>query len=99
MKRSWAVAAWSGVGILGLLAGLAGRASAQGDIGWLDVSSDPVAEIYIDDQDQNVQTPQPHLAVSAGHHRLRLQTTDGKTSKIAFTVTAGKTTSLSMKPH
>jgi hypothetical protein len=71
---------------------------ADGDAGWLDISSDPPgAEIFIDDADSKSVTPQHHLALAAGHHRLKLVTADGaRQRKIGFTVEAGKGTTLTI---
>jgi hypothetical protein len=80
-----------------LLGGASGRALAQGpaSTGILNVSSDPPAEIFIDDADTKKMTPQPNLVLSAGHHRLKLVTPDAAHErKIGFTIEAGKTTTL-----
>ncbi len=76
-----------------------GQARADGNIGWLDVASDPPAEIFIDDADTKLVTPQAHLPLAAGHHKLKLVAPDGRQSKIGFSVAAGKTTSLTMQPR
>jgi hypothetical protein len=91
MKRFLA----AGLALAALLAGSSGR--AQADVGWLDVSSDPSAEIFIDDADTQKATPQSHLPLSAGHHRLKLVTPDGARKRsIGFNVEAGKTTKLTI---
>jgi hypothetical protein len=76
---------------------LGGRSVHADDQGWLDVSSDPPAEIFIDDADTRMVTPQPHISLAAGHHRLKLVTPDGaKQRKIGFSIEAGKGTTLSI---
>lgn len=76
-----------------------GLVRAEPSVGWLDVASDPPAEIFIDDADAKLVTPQMHLPLQAGHHTLKLVAAGGKQSKIGFSVAAGKTTSLSMQPR
>jgi hypothetical protein len=66
--------------------------AAETDVGFLDVASDPAAKILIDDADTGKMTPQTHLAVKAGHHKLTLVTVDGAhTRSFGFTVEAGQT--------
>ena len=55
--------------------GVADR-SAESDIGFLDVGSSP-RRVSIDDADTKTITPQSHLALKAGHHKLTLVTLDG----------------------
>jgi hypothetical protein len=91
-------------GVLATLAAIAvisgvGVARADGNVGWLDVTSEPPAEIFIDDADTKLVTPQTHLALPAGHHKLKLVAPGGAQSKIGFSVAAGKTTSLAMQPR
>jgi hypothetical protein len=81
------------------LLGAVGIGRAEENIGWLDVASDPPAEIFIDEADTKLMTPQKHMPLAAGHHSLRLLAPDGKHSKIGFSVAAGKTTSLTMQPR
>ncbi len=84
-----------GVVMTGLLGAVAGR--AQADVGWLDVASEPPAEIFLDDVDTKKVAPQTHMPLSAGHHRLKLVTPDGgRERSIGFTVEAGKTTQLTI---
>ncbi len=72
-------------------AGAAAGADPAGT-GYLDVASDPPAKIAIDDADTGKVTPQPHLEVKAGHHKLTLTTLDGAhTRTIGFTVGPGET--------
>ena len=78
-----------------LLGGATGR--ADGEPGWLDISSDPPAEVFVDDVDTKTVTPQHHVSLPAGHHRLKLVTADGvRQRKIGFTVEAGKGTTLTI---
>ena len=81
----------------------AGRARADETEGKLEIASDPVAEIFIDGSDTHLKTLQgmqvQTLRLAAGHHTLALRVDDGRQSKIGFTVTAGKTTTLKMKPR
>jgi hypothetical protein len=73
-----------------------GRA-AQADSGFLDVASDPPAKIAIDGAETGKVTPQDHLELKAGHHKLTLVTLDGAHSRtIGFTVEAGQTTKLTV---
>ncbi len=74
-----------------------GRA-ADTEMGFLDVSSEPEgAKILIDEADVGQTTPQHHLAVRAGHHRLTLVTRDGAHQRsIGFTVDAGQTKKLTL---
>ena len=89
-----------------LLAGVAafGRSlavtdrAADTDMGFLDVSSEPsAAKILIDDADIGQTTPQHHLPVRAGHHRLTLVTSDGaRKLAVGFSVEAGQTKKLTL---
>jgi hypothetical protein len=71
---------------------------ADADTGYLDIASDPQgAKILIDDRDTGKTTPQSHLALAAGHHKLVLITPDGAHRRgIGFTVEAGQTTQLTI---
>ena len=65
--------------------------------GVLDVSSDPPAKITIDDAEMGKVTPQPHLDLAAGHHKLKLETLDKKHARtIGFTIHEGQTTKLTL---
>jgi hypothetical protein len=68
------------------------------DMGFLDVSSEPTgAKILIDDADLGQTTPQHHLPVRVGHHRLTLVTSDGAHKlTVGFTVEAGQTKKLTL---
>jgi hypothetical protein len=80
-------------GASGIPGGLAGAA----DVGFLDVSSDPPAHILIDDADTKAVTPQPHLELKVGHHKLTLVTLDGARKRsMGFNVESGQTTKLSI---
>jgi hypothetical protein len=72
--------------------------AGSADMGFLDVSSEPpAAKILIDDVDLGQTTPQQHLAVTAGHHRLTLVTSDGAHKlTVGFSVEAGKTKKLTL---
>jgi hypothetical protein len=66
--------------------------AGDNETAFLDVSSEPPARIVIDEADTGRTTPQPRLALSAGHHVLTLVTTDGAHKRtIGFTVEAGQT--------
>lgn len=89
--------------IAALLAGTAVHAATgvaradAADTGWLDVASDPSAEILLDEVDTNKATPQTHMPLKAGHHKLTLVTKDGAHKRsIGFSVTAGQTTKLTI---
>jgi hypothetical protein len=73
-------------------------ADGNADTGFLDVSSEPpAAKILIDDADLGQTTPQHHLPVNAGHHRLTLVTSDGAHKlTVGFTIEAGKTKKLTL---
>jgi hypothetical protein len=76
----------------GRAAGVESLPTAETDVGYLDVSSDPPAKIFIDDADTGKLTPQTHFPVKAGHHKLTLATVDGAHSRsFGFTVEAGQT--------
>jgi hypothetical protein len=68
------------------------------DMGFLDVSSEPTgAKILIDDADLGQTTPQHHLPVRVGHHRLTLVTSDGAHKlTVGFTVETGQTKKLTL---
>jgi PEGA domain len=68
------------------------------DVGFLDVSSEPTgATILIDDADLGQNTPQHHLPVKVGHHRLTLVTSDGAHKlTVGFTVESGQTKKLTL---
>lgn len=87
----------SSVAALALLVATVRSASAD-DMGFLDVSSDPPgAKILIDDGDVGQTTPQHHLPVRAGHHRLTLVTKDGAHKRtLGITVEAGQTKTLTL---
>ncbi|HEX4448837.1 MAG TPA: hypothetical protein VH044_18975 [Polyangiaceae bacterium] len=71
--------------------------SAPTDVGFLDVSSDPPAHVLIDDADTQAVTPQPHLELKAGHHKLTLVTLDGARKRtMGFNVEVGQTTRLAI---
>lgn len=76
-----------------------GLAPAEPKVGWLDVTSDPPADIVLDGVDTRLVTPQKHLPVATGHHDLRLLTADARRSAIGFSVAAGRTTSLNLRPR
>jgi hypothetical protein len=68
------------------------------DAGFLDVSSEPPgAKILIDDADLGQTTPQHHLPVRTGHHRLTLVAADGSRKlTVGFTIEAGQTKKLTL---
>jgi hypothetical protein len=72
--------------------------TADADTGYLDIASDPQgAKILIDDRDTGKTTPQSHLPLPAGHHKLVLVAPDGAHRRsIGFTVEAGQTTKLTV---
>jgi hypothetical protein len=58
----------------------------------LDVASDPVAKILIDAVDTGKTTPERHLFVRPGRHKLTLVTLDGRRQRtLGFTIEAGET--------
>lgn len=87
----------------GAPAGAEGRSStgvcrsADAVSGFLDVASDPPARIAIDGTETGKTTPQLHLALAPGHHKLTLVTLDGARQRvIGFAVEAGQTTKLTV---
>ena len=71
--------------------------AGQSDTGTLDVASDPPARIVIDDTDTKTVTPQLHVELTAGHHKLTLITLDGARKRtIGFNIEAGQTTKLTI---
>jgi PEGA domain-containing protein len=102
MKALFSASAFVAI-LLAAVVGLArprAMADRAGDseTGFLDVSSEPSgAKIVIDDADLGQTTPQHHLPVNAGHHRLTLVTSDGAHKlTVGFTVEAGKTKKLTL---
>jgi hypothetical protein len=82
--------------VVGALLGAAGALAGSED-GFLDVSSEPAAHVLIDDVDTKAVTPQPHLELKAGHHKLTLVTLDGARKRtMGFNVEAGQTTKLAI---
>jgi hypothetical protein len=74
-----------------------GERADQTDTGVLDVTSDPPAHVFIDDVDTKTVTPQTHLELKAGHHKLTLVTLDGSRKRtLGFNVETGQTTRLSI---
>jgi DNA-directed RNA polymerase subunit K/omega len=70
---------------------------AAQDTGFLDVASDPPAKIAIDDAETGKVTPQPHLELKVGHHKLTLVTLDGAHRRtIGFNIEPGQTTKLTL---
>jgi hypothetical protein len=66
--------------------------ASQPDAAFLDISSDPPAKIVIDAVDTGKVTPEAHLEVKPGRHKLTLITLDGARQRtLGFTVEAGQT--------
>jgi hypothetical protein len=58
----------------------------------LDVASDPVAKILIDAVDTGKTTPERHLFVRPGRHKLTLITLDGRHQRtFGFAIEVGET--------
>lgn len=73
------------------------RAAGEDDNGFLQVASDPPAHILIDDADTRAITPQTHMELKAGHHKLTLVTLDGGRKRtIGFNIEKGQTTTLTI---
>ncbi len=71
--------------------------AGQSESGVLEVASDPPARIVIDDTDTKMVTPQAHVELKAGHHKLTLITVDGARKRtIGFNIEAGQTTKLTI---
>jgi hypothetical protein len=79
-----------------LLGGSEVRAQPR-DLGYLDVSSEPRAEILIDGQPTGLWTPQT-IPLRPGHHKLTLvrPERDRRASNYGFTVEARQTTRLAI---
>jgi hypothetical protein len=79
-----------------LLGGSHGRAQPR-DLGYLDVSSEPRAEILIDGKPTGLWTPQT-IPLRAGHHKLTLvrPERDRRASHYGFIVEARQTTRLAI---
>jgi len=74
-----------------------GQRAADAETGYLDIASDPPgAKVLIDGTDTGKTTPQPKLALPAGHHKLTLVRADGTSRSIGFKVEAGQTTKLTI---
>jgi|SRR5271166_1127675 len=78
--------------------GAAGGVRPEGaQTGFLDIESDPPAAITIDDGDTGKFTPQPHLELPVGHHKVTLKTKDGNHKRtLGFNIQAGETTKLTL---
>ncbi len=67
-------------------------APSQTGAAFLDVASFPRAKILIDEVDTGKVTPEAHLPVTVGRHKLTLVTLDGARRRtLGFTVEAGQT--------
>ncbi len=65
---------------------------SQTGTAFLDVASFPTAKILIDEIDTGKVTPEAHLQVAVGRHKLTLVTLDGARRRtLGFTVEAGQT--------
>jgi serine/threonine protein kinase len=65
-------------------------AAAIGADGYLEIDSDPTAELFLDGVDMG-STPLFHHRVSSGQHALRLEATGYKTQRVAVRVEPGRT--------
>jgi hypothetical protein len=65
-------------------------AAAIGADGYLEIDSDPTAELYVDGVDMG-STPMFHHRVSSGQHALRLEVSGYKTQRVAVQVEPGRT--------
>jgi hypothetical protein len=63
------------------------------DAGFLEVSSEPRAQIFLDDEPTGLWTPQT-LALRPGHHKLTLMRPERRPSNYGFTIEARQTTRL-----
>jgi hypothetical protein len=68
-------------------------ASGQPRLGYLDVRSEPSAEIVIDGQDTGLRTPQT-VPLGAGHHTVTLLRRERKPSTYGIKIEPGRTTRL-----
>ncbi len=67
-----------------------GPAAAIGADGYLEIDSDPTAELFLDGVDMG-PTPLFHHRVSSGQHALRLEASGYKTQRVAVRVEPGRT--------
>jgi hypothetical protein len=65
-------------------------AAAIGADGYLEIDSDPTAELFLDGVDMG-PTPLFHHRVSSGQHALRLEATGYKTQRVPVRVEPGRT--------
>ena len=65
-------------------------AAAVGADGYLEIDSDPTAELFLDGVDMG-STPLFHHRVSSGQHALRLEATGYKTQRVAVQIEPGRT--------
>jgi hypothetical protein len=83
-------------------ASLASRESGPRELamGFLDIASDPPAEITIDDNATGKITPQPHLELPVGHHKLTLVARGPRDAihkrTLGFNIQQGETTKLTV---
>ncbi len=99
MKTLWAACALALVAAAAqpVAARAGAHRSADSDTGYLEVTSDPRAEVLIDDTDTGKTTPVARLPLKAGHHKLTLTTSNPDRKKsIGFKIEAGQTTKLSI---
>ncbi len=83
--------AWIFGALLGVAAATAGSgARADGDTGYLTVTSDPPAHVFIDDADTGSTTPLAHYELKAGRHRVVLVTDAGTRRPIGIVIVAGE---------
>jgi hypothetical protein len=71
------------------------RAQSPADVGFLSVTSEPSARIFVDDKDTGLSTPQTRMPLPPGRHRLMLVAPDQKAKKsLGFVITKGEETRL-----
>ncbi len=92
--------AWTLAGVLCALAGADQARAARihppaeapsADSGYLTVTSEPPARLFVDDVDTGSVTPVVRYAVKAGRHKVTLVSLDGKMRRsLGIVVAAGK---------
>ena len=87
----WGVMACAGV--TGVVAPPASAQVAQqpkGEVGYLSVTSEPAAKVFVDDVDTKLTTPVAHFELKAGHHKLTLVSVDGARLDVTTALTLGR---------
>jgi hypothetical protein len=81
-----------------LFAGVAQRPEPPREFGYLDVESEPPAEIAVDGEFTGLWTPQHHLRLPVGHHQVTLfrRERERRPSRFGFLIRPGEITHLTI---